>query len=502
MSEERSRTILNASPNGIIVTDAMRLITMFNPAAEKIFDRKPTDTLGQPLHALFAGPDAAIFQDHLAYHLHDRQSRFVEVTIVSGTGRAVPVDVAVIETFVGSQAMFVLMVRDLSERKKLEDQIRQSQKMEAIGRLAGGIAHDFNNLTQAILGYSNLLNERLAKEDPNRDAVQQIQKSVDQATSLTKQLLAFSRKQVLQPRLVFMNAIVGDMNKLLQRLIGESVHLTISLSGAPLYVRADPGQLHQVIMNLAINARDAMPNGGELKIETSAINERESRALGLLKPGPYVVLRISDTGSGIPPDVVAQIFEPFFTTKESGKGTGLGLSIVYGIVQQSGGEIIVSSELEKGTTFAIYLPRGSGEAEAEATAAVPVATVGTETILLVEDEELVRSMLEEVLKSKGYKVLAAADGMQALSLASSYDGVIHLLITDVSLPVLTGWQLADRISKTRGEVPVLYISGYTGEEIAQRAATTRDAEFLQKPFQSDALLVKARQILDRKKSTT
>ena len=501
-SEERLRTILNASPNGIIVTDTMRLITMFNPAAEKIFDRKPANTLGQPLHTLFAGPDAALFQDHLAQHLHDHQTRFVELNIVSAKGRNVPVDVVVIETFVGTQSMFVVMVRDLSERKKLEDQIRQSQKMEAVGRLAGGIAHDFNNVTQAILGYSNLLNERLAGNDPNRDAVQQIQKSVEHATSLTQQLLSFSRKQVLQPKLVFVNAIVGDMNKLLQRLIGESIHLTISLSGAPLYVRADSGQLQQVIMNLAINARDAMPEGGELKIETSAINERESRALGLLKPGAYVVLRISDTGCGIPPEVQAHIFEPFFTTKESGKGTGFGLSIVYGIVQQSGGEIIVSSDTGKGATFAIYLPRVSGEAPAEAVATAPVATVGTETILLVEDEELVRTMLEEVLKSKGYRVLAAGDGMQALSVATSYDGVIHLLVTDVSLPVLTGWQLADRLAKARGDVPVLYISGYTGEEIAQRAATTRDAEYLQKPFQPDALLVKARQILDRKKPTS
>ena len=420
MSEERLRTVLNASPNGIIVADPMRLITTFNPAAAKIFGRKATDVLSQPLHTLFAGPDAALFQEHLAHNLHDREPRFVELTMITAERGPVPVDVAAIETFVGTQAMLVVMVRDLSERKKLEDQIRQSQKMEAIGRLAGGIAHDFNNLTQAILGYSKLLHDRMAENDPNRDAVQQIQKSVDHATSLTRQLLAFSRKQVLQPRLVFINAIVGDMNKLLQRLLGESIHLTISLSGAPLYVRADPGQLQQVLMNLAINGRDAMFGTGELKIQTDAINERQSRALGLSKPDQYVVLRISDTGTGMSPDVQARIFEPFFTTKETGKGTGLGLSIVYNIVQQSGGEILCASEVGKGTSFSIYFPRITGEVVAqEDKPATPITTVGTETILLVEDEELVRTMLEEVLKSKGYNVLSVGDGMQALSISNS-----------------------------------------------------------------------------------
>jgi hypothetical protein len=499
VSEERLRTVLNASPNGIIVTDAMRLIITFNPAAAKTFGRQATEVLSQPLHTLFAGPDSALFQEHLAHNLHDREPRFAELTMITGDRGPVPIEVAAIETFVGAQAMLVVMVRDLSERKKLEEQIRQSQKMEAIGRLAGGIAHDFNNLTQAILGYSKLLHDRMAEHDPNRDAVQQIQKSVDHATSLTRQLLAFSRKQTLQPKLIFVNAIVGDMNKLLQRLLGESVHLVLSLSGAPLYVRADPGQLQQVLMNLAINGRDAMSGSGELKIETDAINERQSRALGLSKPGSYVALRISDTGSGMTPEVQARIFEPFFTTKESNKGTGLGLSIVYSIVQQSGGEIIVSSEIGKGTTFCIFLPRVTGEVIPEDKITAPVVTVGTETILLVEDEELVRTMLEEVLKSKGYNVLSAGDGIQALSIANAYKQEIHLLVTDVTLPILTGWELADRFAKSRGSVPVLYMSGYTSEEIALRAVTTRGAEFLQKPFQPDALLVKARQILDRKK---
>jgi two-component system, cell cycle sensor histidine kinase and response regulator CckA len=499
VSEERLRTILNASPNGIIVADSTRLITTFNPSAERIFKRKPAETLGKPLHTLFAGPDSALFQDHLAQQLLERDARFLELTIQTENAQTTAVDVAIIEAFVGTQSMLVVMVRDLSERKKLEEQVRQSQKMEAIGRLAGGIAHDFNNLTQAILGYSDLLNERMSATDPNRDAVQQIQKSVEHASSLTRQLLAFSRKQVMQPKLVFVNAIVGDMNKLLQRLLGENVRLTLSLSETPLYVRADPGQLQQVIMNLAINARDAMAGSGKLNIETCAISERESRAFGLLKPCSHVAIRVSDTGSGMTPEVQARIFEPFFTTKEIGKGTGLGLSIVYGIIQQSGGEINVSSEVGKGTTFTVYLPRASGEVETTDAPAAALATAGTETILLVEDEELVRSMLEEVLKSKGYNVIAAADGLQALATSTAYDGDIHLLITDVTLPSLNGWELADRFTVARPSVPVLYMSGYSAEEVTQRT-TVRDCDFLQKPFQPDALLVKARQILDRKKS--
>jgi two-component system, cell cycle sensor histidine kinase and response regulator CckA len=501
MSEERSRTILRASPNGVIVADSSGRITSFNPAAEKIFDRAAEELVGQPLTTLFCGTDAALFEEHVAHNVREREPRYIELTIVNSKSQLVPVDVNVVETFVGSQSMLVAMVRDLSERKKLEDQIRQSQKMEAIGRLAGGIAHDFNNLTQAILGYSNLLHERLSPHDPNREAVQQIQKSVEHATSLTRQLLAFSRKQVLQPKLVFVNAIVGDMNKLLQRLLGETIHLTISMAGSPLYVRVDPGQLQQVMMNLAINARDAMSGNGELRITTLAISERQSRALGISKPGEYAALRISDTGTGMTPEVQARIFEPFFTTKESGKGTGLGLSIVYSIVNQSGGEILVDSKVGLGTTFSIYLPRVTGEVIPEEKPVPQTPTAGTETILLVEDEELVRTMLEEILKAKGYNVIAAGDGMQALALTNSYKGRVDILVTDVTLPVLTGWELADRFAKAHGAVPVLYMSGYSSEEIAQRAGSTPNAEFLQKPFQPNALLVKAREILDRKKST-
>jgi CheY-like chemotaxis protein len=305
---------------------------------------------------------------------------------------------------------------------------------------------------------------------------------------------------VVERKVVCLDTVVGEMSKLLKRVIGEMVRLTITPSETPAYVHADSGQLQQIMMNLAINARDAMAGTGELKIQTETVELKRDASRGNLKKGKYAILRVEDTGCGMHPEVVARIFEPFFTTKDPGQGTGLGLSIVRDVVQLSGGEILVDSRPGRGTTFTIYLPlAATPTAPAQIKpVAVPSQINGNETILLVEDEELVRSMLVEVLTAKGYRVIASGDGMAALEISHSHQGPIDLLITDLMLPELPGWQLADRIAKSRGPIPMLFMSGYTSEEVAERAKGRAGIEFLQKPFGNEALLVKVRQMLDAK----
>jgi CheY-like chemotaxis protein len=371
--------------------------------------------------------------------------------------------------------------------------------MEAIGRLAGGIAHDFNNLMQAILGYINLLDRRLEPGDPNHEMVNQIQKSLAHASSLTRQLLAFSRKQVLKAKPLALNKAVGEMHDLLQRVLGETIRLEIQLAEPVPWIRADPGQMEQVILNLAINARDAMTQGGTLRIETDNVTFTEAKAFpsGQLHPGPYALLRISDTGCGMNQEVLAHLFEPFFTTKESGKGTGLGLSNVYGVVKQSGGDIAVTTVVGSGTTFHIYLPRfDAGEDDEESTHIKPARGGGNETVLLVEDEELVRMMLVEVLKTAGYSVLDARHGEDALSLAARFGDPIDLLVTDMTMPGFSGSELARRLGEQRPTMRVLFISGYTDQEASQWGKLDQPIHFLQKPFHPDAFLSKTRQILD------
>jgi PAS domain S-box-containing protein len=497
--EERLRAILHSMVDGVVVVDEHGAITSCNPAAEKIFGRNSKEVVHRALRNFFSPEDQALYNDYLSQYLHQSEPKIIEVTALRHDGTSLPIDLAASQISRTGGQMLIVVVRDISGRKRLEEQFRQSQKMEAIGRLAGGIAHDFNNLMQAILGYSNLLNQRLAPGDPQRETVDQIEKSADRATALTRQLLAFSRKQVLQPKLLALNTVVAEMNKLLRRLIGEVIHLEIRLGNPTAHVRADPGQLEQVILNLSINARDAMPKGGTLFIETTTVelDGSEHGFSGPFKPGSYASIRITDTGSGMAPEVQAHLFEPFFTTKELGKGTGLGLSIVYGIVKQSGGEITVNSEVGRGTTFQIFLPRCEAEvSKAEAERLAAPNTAGTETILLVEDEELVRLMLVEVLKSEGYQVLEAGHGVEALAMAARHEGPIHLLITDMLMPELNGWELASRLVEVRRNLPVLYMSGYTDDEATSYGKLENIGDFLQKPFRPDALLLKARQILD------
>jgi PAS domain S-box-containing protein len=388
---------------------------------------------------------------------------------------------------------------DATERKRLQEQLQQAQKMDAVGKLAGGIAHDFNNLLTTILGYSDLLLGQLPADTPLKEPVLEIKTAGERAAALTRRLLAFSRKQVIEPRVLDLNELVRDSAKMLRRLIGEDVLLVIRHDPELSRVKADPGQLEQVLMNLVVNARDAMPAGGTLVIET-----RETEVAGagpdervVMTPGAYVRLSVSDTGVGMDLDTQRHLFEPFFTTKEVGKGTGLGLAVVYGIVKQSGGYVFASSESGKGTTFDVYLPCVNASAEGWTRPASGGfdALDGTETVLLAEDEATVRNLTRSVLKSAGYTVLEAKDGPSALAASAAYAGEIHLLVTDVIMPGISGRDLARRLGESRPSLKVLFVSGYTDEALAPRGVLEPDTELLQKPFTPRELARRVRAIL-------
>jgi hypothetical protein len=400
----------------------------------------------------------------------------------------------------------VVLASDITERKRAEDalqateeQLRQSQKMEAVGKLAGGVAHDFNNLLTAISGHSELSLRRLGPDDPLRRNVEVIKSASDRAAALTRQLLAFSRKQVLQPKVLDLNDVVVETNKLLRRLIGEDIDLLTVLEPSLGQIKADPGQIGQVLMNLSVNARDAMPRCGKLTIETSNIyiDEEYARRHVSVVPGWYVMLAVSDTGCGMDDATRKRIFEPFFTTKEVGKGTGLGLSTVYGIVKQSGGNIWVYSEVGRGTTFKIYLPRTDKLAEQlEASSGRDEAPAGTETVLLVEDEEIVRDMTQEILRMSGYHVLESSRGSEALAVCEQHKGPIHLMLTDVVMPQMSGRELAERLMPLRPEMRVLYMSGYTDDAIVHHGVLDEGMAFIEKPFTPNGLARKVRESLD------
>jgi len=385
------------------------------------------------------------------------------------------------------------------ELARTQQQLLQVQKMEAIGRLAGGVAHDFNNLLTVLGGRSRLLLDRLRRDDPLRRDIELIQETADRAATLTQQLLAFSRKQVLAPKVLDLNAVVVNMDTMLRRLIGEDIDLVTVPGPALGRVKADPGQIEQVIMNLAINARDAMPRGGQLTIETANVelDEAYARRHVAVRPGPHVMLAVSDTGPGMDAETQARVFEPFFTTKEPGKGTGLGLATVYGIVKQSGGNIWVYSEPGRGTTFKIYLPRVEEAAEpVEPAKALAGPPRGLETVLVVEDDEALRELAREILQSHGYTVLEARHGGEALPIGERHAGPIHLLVTDVVMPWMSGRELARRLMPAHPEMKVLYVSGYTENAVVHNGVLDPDTAFLQKPFTPDALARKVREVLD------
>jgi PAS domain S-box-containing protein len=406
----------------------------------------------------------------------------------------------------GEVAKLIIVNRDVTERRQLQTRLLQAQKMEAVGRLSGGVAHDFNNLLGVIIGYAEILGEPLADRPSLRGYVEQILKAGRQAASLTRQLLAFSRQQVLEPKVLNISGIVSDTEKMLHRLIGEDIQLETQLDSDLGKVRADEAQLQQAIINLAVNARDALPNGGRVGIETGNHRMTESSVKQYSYPvqlGRYARLTVKDNGIGMDAETQAKIFEPFFTTKEKGKGTGLGLAMVYGFVKQSGGYIDVSSEVGAGTTFHIYLPiiEDGAAIEGKTLPASPDLFSGNETILLVEDEDSLRELARHSLQTLGYQVLSAGNAAAALRISDSYEGSIDLLLTDVVMPGLNGRLLADRLCERRPSLSVLFMSGYTGQTIGAHGVLAEGSFFIAKPFMKDALAKKVREALRATKTS-
>ena len=495
------RSIAEHSPAGIVTTDVQGRITYWSPRSEELLGYRSDEVLGRPVAELQRGGREAARALMRRLRVDDR-IREHEAEILARDGRWVECrfSLALLRDSAGSTIGTLAILEDTSERKRLEAQLRQAQKMEAVGRLAGGIAHDFNNLLAVIMGHSDLIRSVLKKGDALTHDVEQIRRASERAASLTRQLLAFSRRQFLQPQVIDVNTLVGNLATMLHRLIGEDVQLELRLDADAGRVSADPGQLEQVVMNLTVNARDAMPQGGRLTLETASATL--DQAFVAAHPGSiagaHVRLSIHDTGCGMGPDVMSHLFEPFFTTKEPGRGTGLGLSTVYGIVKQHRGYIDVTSEPGRGSSFEVYLPRI--EARPTPGRAAPRERPrpgGRETVLFVEDEVALRDLMHRVLAKGGYTVLAAGDGVEALAMVEAHPGPIDLVVTDVIMPRMSGPDLAVRLRARDPGIRLLYVSGYTADQLRSQTDLGADATLLPKPFTSDGLLRKVREILDR-----
>ena len=498
-SERKYRLLFETNPEPMFVYDfeTLRILAVNGAAIARygyseaeflaltIRDLRPVEEQGRLEQELARRPDEGAVRTGVRHRAKD--GRLFEVDLV-----ARPLE------FAGRRARLVL-ARDVTAQRHLENQLRQSQKMEAVGQLAGGIAHDFNNLLTAILGSTQLLLQATPPGDVRREDVEEIRNAGLRAAELTRQLLAFSRRQVLAPKVLELNAVVANMDKMLRRLIGDDVELATALHAEAGAVNADPGQLEQVLLNLVVNARDAMPGGGRVLIETTRLLLRDElvERRHRLAPGDYVCLAVTDSGLGMDEATQAHLFEPFFTTKEVGKGTGLGLATVYGIVKQSGGYIWVYSEPGRGTTVKVYLPRVPGAAEPPLPAPEPPALRGGhETVLLVEDAAPVRTLARRSLEACGYQVIDAADGPKALELSARHSGEIAVLVTDVVMPGMSGRELAERLAPTRPAMKVLYTSGYTDDAMVRQGVLNAGVAFLQKPFVPDSLARKVREVLD------
>jgi two-component system, cell cycle sensor histidine kinase and response regulator CckA len=503
-SEASFRSVVGDAPYGIFKADLNGKLLMVNPALEKMLGYESQDEL------LAVNLASGIYR-HPAEHqkisdlfLRDQHIKDIEVEWKRKDGAFITVRCGGWIVKEESAAYLEVFAEDVTERRVLERQLRMAQKMEAVGRLSGGIAHDFNNLLGVIIGYIQLMKRNLAPGQPSYEYAEEVEKAGRRAVTLTRQLLALSRQQVLEPIVLNMNTLVSEMEKMLPRLIGEDIQLNLILDAAIGQVKADPGQIEQVVMNLAVNARDAMPDGGKLTIQTAnaEIDAAFAREHPGSVPGQYVTLAVTDTGTGIDPEIQAQIFEPFFTTKGRDRGTGLGLATVYGVVKQSNGYIAVDSEKGKGASFKIYLPRIEQHVATKTPTIEAAPTVrGCETVLLVEDAEPLRLLARLFLKENGYHVLTAADGVEAQRVAAQNSGPIHLLITDVVMPGINGRVLAERLAATNRAMKVLYISGYTDTFIAGHGVLEEGIHLLHKPFTEEALIRKAREVLDGSSNT-
>ena len=495
-SEARLRVLVEQLPAVLWTTDTELRFTSSVGAGLSRLGLKPQEVVGTSLHEYFQTDDRSFTP--IAAHRRALNGESITFHMEWGGG-SYACHAEPLRDGNGLVSGVISMALDVTDRKQLEAQLRQAQKMEAVGRLAGGIAHDFNNLLMVIQGYTELLLDRLGGEHPLRRNAEQIRDASQRAAGLTRQLLAFSRKQMLDPQVLNIQDVVSEMEKMLRRLIGEDIELATMSPPEPWFVRADRSQIEQVILNLAVNSRDAMPDGGKLTIETSNVELDSSYSRhAVVEPGEYVMLAVSDTGTGMDASTQAHVFEPFFTTKEKGKGTGLGLATVYGIVKQSGGYIWVYSEVGKGATFKVYLPRVSGEEhQAAKKVDVQASKHGCETILLVEDEKGVRDLAREYLAQEGYEVLEAQNANDALKLARTHTGAIQLLFTDVVMAGMSGRQLAEEMQKLRPEIRVLYMSGYTDEAIVNHGLLGRGTVLLQKPFTLSSLALKVRETLDQ-----
>ncbi len=495
-SEERYRRLVELMPYGVAIHQD-GILRMVNRAMVKMLGYNSEDEMvGQPAVSFVHPDDRPIAIARVrAMRQEPEDVPATEERLLRRDGTPVPVELSVGSFTLGGKPAVLVIMRDMTSRKRLEEQLRQALKMEAVGRLAGGIAHDFNNLLTAINGYADLLGKEIGPDGPGAKEAGLILRAGQRAASLTQQLLAFSRRQVLEMHVVNLNQVLEELAGMLRRLISEDIELVMDLAPHLGNARLDVGQMEQVIINLAVNARDAMPGGGKLTLETATVELDESytRHQAEVAPGYYVQLSVSDTGAGIEPEARKHLFEPFFTTKEG--GTGLGLAMVYGIVKQFGGHIQVYSEQGRGTTFKVYLPQVQEPAEELVRPAVENWPRGTETVLVVEDNDMVRNLAVRVLSRQGYTVLEAHQGEEALQVAAEYDGTIDLLLTDVVMPRLSGRVLGEIIQKSRPQIHVLFMSGYTDNVIVEHGALEKGMAFIQKPFTPQELAVKVRGVL-------